>query len=87
MAKWALYSLRLSEVVRSRRVVSLLRPSDEESPTGGETHQEELLKMKDLPAAVLSIVLAAPSGDTASTTTSLRTACLIIRLYPSILRL
>ena len=34
VAKWALYSLRLSEAVRSRRVVSLLRPSDEESPKG-----------------------------------------------------
>ena len=85
VANWALYSLRLSAVVRSRHMVSLLRPSDEESPTGGETHQEEP-KMKDLPAAVFSIVLADPSGDTASTTTSLRTACLLIRLYPSILR-
>ena len=34
VAKWVLYSLRLSEAVRSRRVVSLLRPSDEESPKG-----------------------------------------------------
>ncbi len=64
MAKLSLYSLRLSEVVISRRVVSLLRPSDEESPTGGETHQEEP-KMKDLPAAVFSIVFATPSGEQA----------------------
>jgi hypothetical protein len=85
VANWALYSLRLSEVVRSRRLVSLLRPYDEQSPTGGETHQEEP-EMNGLQAAVLSIVLAAPSGDAASTATSLRTACFIIRLYPLILR-
>ena len=34
LAKWALYRLILSEVVRSRGVVSLLRPSDEENPKG-----------------------------------------------------
>ncbi len=42
--------------------------------------------MKDLSAAVLSIVLAVPSSGTAITTASLRTACLLIRLYHLILR-